>query len=664
MTGSPRGSVSAAIRQLDAYLLEAPEPAPVRDAQLLLAEALKDEGHYADALPLYDAFLQQSSPAAAYAQMGRAEALARLGSPDAGAAAQAVLDGDLPKPARLNFIVTMAQAFESTSPQDAISWYARMGSESNEGSDKALTLWKSATLGGDLATETEAWRTIIQRYPDSPTAHVIVDEPPGGSATSQQIDPYYIGLVHYQAGQSKQARADFLESLSTNRSATDPVLAARSLFYLAVLDERSGNVSSAIQRYGAAVSLDPNVDLADDALWWQGRLYEQQHQPERAAAAYERILSDFSGSGYASEARFRLALLQYDAGKASDAAVAFGSIAESSKNDEKQRAQLWEGKSLATAGDKKGASAAWQALVSDAPDGYYGLRAVVLLGKGQGTLRDANVGTKQPDWRAIEAWLRAAGAGDPTAAQQAFAANPHWGVGQALLALGMEHRAAKEFDTLLESSLGDPNMLYLLSRRFYESGQYDMSSRAAARLLSHVPTPAIATAPRDVWMLAYPAPFAAALRDASKESKVPNVLMLALVRQESFFDPLAGSSAGAIGLTQVVGPTGEQIASDLNITDFKPDDLFRPEVSLRFGAHYLQQQLDAFDGNMYEALAAYNGGPGNTQRWAATAKGDVDRFVAEIEFSQTQTYVRLVSENLARYRQLYQGLAAPALPKD
>lgn len=662
------GQYAAAARQLDTYLLEAPATADARDAQFLLAEALKGEGQYADALTLYDAYLKQSSPAAAYAQMGRAEALARLGDASASSAGESVLESDLPKSIRLSFIATMAQALQSTLPQDALAWYDRLGRESGNLADDALAIWQSAMIQRDLGDNSPwfaVWPTIIERYPDTPAAAEAVDDMPPYKIVGDIIDPYYTGLVHYEAGESKLARAAFLESLSTNKSGDDPVLAARSSFYLAVLDERSSNFGSAIIRYGDAVEMDPSVDLADDALWWQGRLYEQQRRPARAGAVYERILSDYARSSYAKEARFRLALLQYDAEKSDEAAAAFGAIARVSKNDEKQRAQLWQGKSLDAAGEDKDADAIWQSLVSAAPADYYGLRAAVLLGKGQGKLRDANISsTKEPDWAAIETWLSDTGAGEPAAAQQAFAADEHWNAGQTLLTLGMERRAGAEFDAVLQSSLGDPNMLYLLSRQFYQISQHGLSARAAARLLTHVPKAALATAPKDVWTLAYPAPYAEAFRDAAEESKVPNVLLLSLVRQESFFDPLAGSSAGAIGLTQVVPPTGAEVAAGLDIVDFATDDLFRPQVSLRFGAHYLRAQLDAFDGNIYEALAAYNGGPGNAQRWARAAGDDVDRFMAEVEYSQTETYVQLVSENLARYRQLYQGLDESALPKD
>jgi soluble lytic murein transglycosylase len=114
----------------------------------------------------------------------------------------------------------------------------------------------------------------------------------------------------------------------------------------------------------------------------------------------------------------------------------------------------------------------------------------------------------------------------------------------------------------------------------------------------------------------------------------------------------------------VIEPTGAAIAQELDVDNFEMDDLYSPETSMRFGAHYLEQQLDSFDGNIYHALAAYNGGPGNAQRWAEASGGDVDRFYEEIDFAETRLYVDLVSENLAHYLDLYGDAEGPTLPED
>jgi len=90
---------------------------------------------------------------------------------------------------------------------------------------------------------------------------------------------------------------------------------------------------------------------------------------------------------------------------------------------------------------------------------------------------------------------------------------------------------------------------------------------------------------------------------------------------------------------------------------------------ITFRLHYQDQQAMVslpLPGrhNVYHALAAYNGGPGNAQRWRDAAGDDADRFLEEIDFSQTKVYLQLVLENLARYRQLFEGLDVPALPED
>jgi soluble lytic murein transglycosylase len=656
------GQYPAAERQLDAYLLEAPSGAGVRDAQFLLAEALSAQSKGADAAPLFEAYARDGGPASVYARMGRAQSLAWLGDADALVEGESVLATELPHAVRLAFINGMAQALETSFPDEAIRWYERLRRESDNSNDDAHALWRAAQVAGDLSARFAAWDTIIRRYPDTPTAWAIVDDMPPVKIVLGSDYAYRFGLVYYRAGRTADARQAFLDSLGANGEGE---IAARASFYLGVLEENAGNAAAAFFRYRRVVELDPAVDLADDALWWQGRVLERQGRRSEAEAAYQRLIDEYPGSGWASEARFRLGLLRYDAGDWAEAAAWFETLAGSSGGLDAQRALLWQGKALAASGDDDAAEAVWSELVGEAPDDFYGLRAAVLLGDGEGGVRDAGIDDEEElDWEAIESWLRDARGGDPLAAQVSLSGNAHWAAGQALLALGMERRAGAELAQALDQASGDAQLLYQLLRGSSNLGLTPVSSQAAARLLKNVPKDVAEAAPEDLWRLAYPAPFTGALRDAADAHDVPDVLLLAMVRQESFFDPRAGSPAGAIGLTQVIPSTGAAIAEELELADFQPDDLFQPALSLRFGARYLREQLETFDGNVYQALAAYNAGPGNVLRWAGAAGDDVDRFVAEIEFEQTETYVRLVAENLARYRQVYQGFDRPVLPED
>jgi soluble lytic murein transglycosylase len=110
---------------------------------------------------------------------------------------------------------------------------------------------------------------------------------------------------------------------------------------------------------------------------------------------------------------------------------------------------------------------------------------------------------------------------------------------------------------------------------------------------------------------------------------------------------------------QVIPSTGAQIASSLGWPpDYETRDLYRPMVSVRFGVWYLATQRNQLD-NLFAAMAAYNGGPGNAAWWWEMAEGDEDLFAELIGFSETRLYVRLIREHYAKYAWLYGDLEMP-----
>jgi soluble lytic murein transglycosylase len=88
---------------------------------------------------------------------------------------------------------------------------------------------------------------------------------------------------------------------------------------------------------------------------------------------------------------------------------------------------------------------------------------------------------------------------------------------------------------------------------------------------------------------------------------------------------------------------------------YDPDDLYRPSVSIQFGAFYLETLLEVFDDQIPMALAAYNGGPGNTRRWLDAASGDLDLFVETIPAEESRRFLRRVYEGYAIYEALYRA---------
>ncbi len=125
-------------------------------------------------------------------------------------------------------------------------------------------------------------------------------------------------------------------------------------------------------------------------------------------------------------------------------------------------------------------------------------------------------------------------------------------------------------------------------------------------------------------------PYAAEITAAAQANGLDPALLAGLVKQESGFNPTAGSPAGARGLTQLMPGT----AAGLGVTN-----VLDPVQSLNGGAKYLKQQLDAFGGDVAKALAAYNAGPGAVQRFGGIPP-----------YAETQNYVRIVQANAASYR--------------
>ncbi|MEW6279411.1 MAG: lytic transglycosylase domain-containing protein [Candidatus Eremiobacterota bacterium] len=144
--------------------------------------------------------------------------------------------------------------------------------------------------------------------------------------------------------------------------------------------------------------------------------------------------------------------------------------------------------------------------------------------------------------------------------------------------------------------------------------------------------------------------------DLMREARVQGLdpcLVAAVVYHESRFSATARSRVGAVGLMQLMPGTAVWVADREGVEG--PLELERPDLNLRLGASYLRTLLDRYEGDLVPALAAYNGGPSNVERW----KGEDGRLAPdEIGYAETSCFVRGVLASRARYRELYPDLAA------
>jgi soluble lytic murein transglycosylase len=137
------------------------------------------------------------------------------------------------------------------------------------------------------------------------------------------------------------------------------------------------------------------------------------------------------------------------------------------------------------------------------------------------------------------------------------------------------------------------------------------------------------------------------IRQQAREKGVDAALIAAVIYSESKFDDRT-SSAGARGLMQVTPQAAKDIERHSGGTTFKLGDLSDPEINIRYGTYLLRELLDRYDGDVIAALAAYNAGPANVDRW-----GGSDLTVSRIAFPETRAYVENVLDKQRAYREKY-----------
>ncbi|OAT81069.1 lytic transglycosylase [Desulfotomaculum copahuensis] len=156
--------------------------------------------------------------------------------------------------------------------------------------------------------------------------------------------------------------------------------------------------------------------------------------------------------------------------------------------------------------------------------------------------------------------------------------------------------------------------------------------------------------------LFYPFPYRQTVIEESRANKLDPFLVAAVIKTESNFNPRATSPRGARGIMQLMPETGRWAAEKTGLTGFHPDLLYDPQVNIHLGTWYLAGLFREFNGDNVLALAAYNGGRGNVEKWLAQQHwtGNENN-LDQIPFPETRDFVRKVLWNYKVYRYLYQA---------
>ncbi len=417
---------------------------------------------------------------------------------------------------------------------------------------------------------------------------------------------------------------------------------------------QSGEVQQAADRYREYATRFADDPRAPVALDRAAQLLDRLDQSDAAQQVRLELGQRYPQSDLAQPALHGVALALYRNGRWDEAQSAWQVLAEHGRGVAQAQGAFWAARAAQQQQNDKQAQPLFEQAFAAAPDSYYGARAADELGLIFTPTTPLDMPGANDDWPAVEAWIETWH--NPAAdAQQTEDGDTKEAIQRAieLREVGLWIEAIGEWNHARDIAADNPHELLQVARQAHE---HDMpySALKAAEQLTTLAAEAAASAPETLRRLIFPVPYTRLIVAEAREQATDPRLVYALMRQESLFNPQATSWVGARGLAQVMPATGTGIAQRLGVSDFHTDDLYRPSVSVRFGTFYIGQQILAMEGSIHGGLAAYNGGPGNAQRWAGGSRvEDPDLFVEAIDYPETKNYVKLVYGYYKAYQRLY-----------
>ncbi len=411
-------------------------------------------------------------------------------------------------------------------------------------------------------------------------------------------------------------------------------IAADALFQVGRLQYRQGRVEDARATFLRTAQRYPRERAAAEALFLVADMDHDEGRLDSARRLYRRTADIRPGIAQAGLALMRLGGLHYIDGDMAGAAAIFEEYRRNHpRGNLYQQATYWAAKCYLALGDEARARQRLREVRTTDPFSYYGIRAAEQLGAG---FWDVPMDASPPHNPAIDA--------DVAAAMVRL---------DLLRELGREDLVAFEIDRLRHHFADRDGALYALAEAFNARGLTFTGIRLGWEIYGR----------ERAWNLRllriiYPFPYQNLIVAEALERGMDPFLIAGLIRQESMFSADIVSPAGAIGLMQIMPPTGRAVAQQIGLDAFEAPLLERPELNIHLGITYLADLLKSYGNRIGPALAAYNAGPHRVSRWSQFPEyADEELFAERIPFAETRNYVKVVQQNARLYAELYGPVA-------
>jgi soluble lytic murein transglycosylase len=688
----------AALTALNDAIEKYPKSSALATAYYYRAQLDEINKQYTQAANDYAAYVQQHPGILdAYMQEARGDNLVQAGDyPGAISSYEAAASASrLTDPVFVRIKVARAYASQGDN-STAIRQYLQIFDASNNDYVKAQMDWLAGQIYLKMGLPEQAYARFQDAVNNYPRPYDSYSSLSALLDAGIEVNPVSRGLVDYYAGQYGMAidvftryldstpqhdgTAHYYKALSL-REQNNPAAAAAELdllikdhpgdpFYVDAYREKAYTQWAYLDRYDYAaetllgfVRLYPTDPSAAGFLFEAGRIYERNNRLSEAANTWGRLMNEYPSAEVSYRGLFLSAITRYRLQDYTQALTIFQrSLLLGTNPTEQSQSYFWVGKTAQALGKPDVAQQAFEQGAQQDPTGYYSERALSML-KGRPVMtasNDYDLGYDLDRERAdAETWMRKTFNLQPNADLAGLSdhgSDPRVLRGDAYWQLGLYSQARNEFDSLRKDLTSDAVGTYRFMNHVLDLGLYQQAVLSARQVLSLAILDDAASLNAPVYFnhIRFGTYFKDLVLPAAQQENINPLLLFSVIRQESLFEGFSLSSAGARGLMQIMPPTGKEISDTMHWPpDYTDDDLERPAVNITLGTRYLSRQRDYFDGDLYAALAGYNGGPGNSQVWKNLSNDDPDLFLEIIRIDESRTYVMQIADFLNIYNRLY-----------
>lgn len=434
------------------------------------------------------------------------------------------------------------------------------------------------------------------------------------------------------ADENQKAIAAYQKMIKAYPQAQETPLA---LSKLASLEKNLTQATPYVER-AVQLSQDQQPHLAAQILWEQ--IQRLQKAQRSSQSVQQTLLQKFSQTDSAAALRWQQVEKNRKAGNVRDARQLALQIQDQNPHSPQAAGAIfWAGKWSSAEKRQKAFKTLWKTY----PDSYYAWRAAVLSGWNVGDFTSI---------RAVQPQIQVPHTPLPLAAGSLTL--------QELYQLGQQQAAWQRWQWEF-SNRQQPNLSEQLTDGLLRIGVEDYLD--GIFMLANLETRArqdVDLAQVEQWhrhpgfeQALFPLAYFTPIRQWSGQRNLNPLLVLSLIRQESRFQPKIRSVAGAVGLMQVLPETAAWVSEQAGLQTYQIDGV---EDNINLGTWYLDYTHRTYNDNSMLAIASYNAGPSNVDRWVnQTSTTDVDVFIEDIPFPETKNYVKSVSQNYWNYLRLY-----------